>query len=157
MRRTTSCMMWIMITLLPSLSLASTCKEPAEVQKTKILHKACRMQIPFIENQGQLGSDAVSFYAKTFGGTFFVEKDGTLIYSFASKDIGGVVIKEVVTEEKIEVKGLEPSPTRINYFKGKDKSKWKTNIPSYNSVSLGEIYKGIDITLKGKAFHIDYP
>ena len=97
----------VLVTMLLSPSFASTCKEPVEVQKTRMLHKAYRMQIPFIENQGQMGNDKVSFYAKTFGGTFFVEKDGTLTYSFSSEDKGSVVIKEVVTEKKIMVKGMK--------------------------------------------------
>ena len=37
---------------------------------------------------------------------------------------------------------------KINYFVGNDKSKWKANIPAFDSVSLGEAYKGIEIRLK---------
>ena len=36
----------------------------------------------------------------------------------------------------------------VNYFIGNDKSKWRTNIPTYDSVNLGEVYKGIDLSLK---------
>ena len=101
------------------------------------------MRVPFIENKGQVESDNVSFYAKTFGGTLFVERNGTLTYNLPFKDEGGVVIKEILTDENLEIEGLGPSPTKINYFKGNDKNKWKTDIPSYGSISLGEVYKGI--------------
>lgn len=37
------------------------------------------LQIPFIENQGQIHDD-VKYYAQTFGGTVFITKDGKIIY-----------------------------------------------------------------------------
>jgi len=139
--------------LLPALVLATTL--PDLVNKAQVMNKAYRMQIPFIENKGQLEDSNASFYAKTFGGTVFVVKDGTLTYSFPSHDKSGVVIKEVVTNKKVAVKGLQPSPTKINYFKGKDQNKWKTNIPSYKSVSLGEVYKGVELTLKAYGKNVE--
>ena len=139
--------------LLPTVVSAS--KLPEEVQRAEILNKTYRIQIPFVENKGQVEDSNISFYANTFGGTVFVGKDGTLIYSFPSQDKGGVVVKEVVANKKVEIKGLEPSPTKINYFKGKDQSNWKSNIPSYNSVSLGEVYKGIELTLKAYGKNVE--
>jgi len=137
----------------PALVFATTPPDP--INKTQVMNKAYRIQIPFIENKGQVGSDEVSFYAKTYGGTLFVGKDGTLTYSFASEDKNGVVIKEIVTDNKVTVKGLEPSPTQINYFKGSDQSKWKTSIPCFNSISLGEICKGIERTLKAYGKNVE--
>ena len=46
------------------------------------------------------------------------------------------------------IKGEEEAVTKVNYFKGKDPSKWRKNIATYNLVSLGEIYKGIELKLK---------
>ena len=143
----------ITVMLFPTVVFAS--KYPDDVKKAKLLHKAYRIQIPFIENRGQVENSDVSFYAKTFGGTLFVEKNGTLTYSFLSEDKGGVLIKEVLTGKKIKIKGLEPSPTRVNYFKGNDRSKWKTNIPSYVSILLGEIYKGINLKLRAYGKNIE--
>ena len=74
------------------------------VNKAKILNKTYRMQVPFIENKGQVEDDNISFYAKTFGGTVFVGKDGTLTYSLPFEDKGGVVIKEIVTDNKVDSK-----------------------------------------------------
>ena len=136
----------IMLMLFPALVFAS--KSPDDAHKAKIVNKAYRMSVPFIENRGQLGSDKVSFYANTFGGTLFVEKGGVLTYSLPDKDHRAVVLKEIITDKKITIEGLNTSPTKVNYFKGNDKTTWKTNIPSYESVSLGEIYKGIDLTLR---------
>ena len=81
-----------------------------DAKKAKILKRAHRIQVPFIENMGQVKSENVSFYAKTFGGTVFVERDGTLTYSLPGKDKGGVVIKEIFAEKGSKVTGLRPSP-----------------------------------------------
>ena len=144
---------FIAIMVFPSLVFAS--KAPDDFKKTKILDKAYRIRIPFIENRGQIESDNVSFYAKTFGGTLFVERDGTLTYSLTSKDRRSVVIKEVLTGKEIKIEGLEPSPTRISYFKGNDKTKWKSNIPSYGSITLGEVYEGIELTLRAYGNNVE--
>lgn len=137
---------FIAMVVFPSLVLAS--KVPDDTEKAKIINKTYRMRVPFIKNMGQIESKDVSFYAKTFGGTLFVERDGTLIYSLPFKDEGGVIIKEVLTDRKLKIEGLEPSPTKINYFKGSDQSKWRIDIPSYGSITLGEVYKGIELTLR---------
>ena len=39
--------------------------------------------MPFIANNGQVDGQ-VQFYAKTFGGTVFVTKDGEIVYSLPS-------------------------------------------------------------------------
>jgi len=112
----------------------------------------------------------VAFYAKTFGGTVFVTKDGRLVYNLpegssekedlrehgkiskvdVKKDAQpsrAVALKESLVGAKIkEVKGESLSIARVSYFKGTDPSRWKSGISTYDLVSLGEIYKG-----RGKA------
>ena len=36
----------------------------------------------------------------------------------------------------------------MSYFKGKDPSKWKTGLPTYEGVDLGEVYTGIKLKLR---------
>ncbi len=48
--------------------------------KSEIIQKTQRLQMPFIANEGQI-DEQVGFYAKTFGGTVFVTKDGEIVYS----------------------------------------------------------------------------
>jgi hypothetical protein len=112
-----------------------------------ILSKAYSIQVPFMENKGQVNSADVRFYANTLGGTIFVEENGTLTYNFPFEGKGGVAIKEIVTDKLVTVEGLTRSSTEINYFKGGNKRDWKTGIPSYESISMSAIYEGIDLTL----------
>lgn len=39
---------------------------------------------------------------------------------------------------------------RTNYFRGKDRSGWHTNIPNYSSVTVEQIYDGINMVWHGK-------
>jgi hypothetical protein len=51
----------IVVILFPT--LVYCCEPPDEVKKAEILSKTYRMQIPFIENQGQIENEDISFYA----------------------------------------------------------------------------------------------
>ncbi|MBI5306856.1 MAG: SBBP repeat-containing protein [Planctomycetes bacterium] len=219
-----------------------------------LISKTRTLQMPFIANNGQV-DEQVRFYAKTFGGTVFVTKEGEIVYSLpfgrdvpagASQESGrgheawgqgsrgaeeqggkvvsgrygqaplvraeselvvayaylpllhadnancppdrvfaksliaaylpgllvettrrvvcpssmppnyhphssirGVALKETLLGAKIGgITGEQPAVTTVNYFTGNDKSKWKTHVPTYNIVSLGEVYKGIELRLK---------
>ncbi|MBU0717841.1 MAG: hypothetical protein KJ749_06285 [Planctomycetes bacterium] len=141
------------VLLLPLLAFAT--QPPVDIQKNKILHQAHRMQIPFIENVGQIDNRTVSFYAHTFGGTVFVHKSGTLTYSLPGNGTH-VVITEIFPEKQgATVAGTDPSPATVNTFTGNDKSKWKSHIPTYARVSVGAIHDGIDLTLKAYANSIE--
>ena len=141
----------------------NTDAEFAQKQKNEILKQTMSMQLPFIENQGQIAGDQVRYYAKTFGGTAYVTQQGEMVYSFAGvgpenkapasastpKNIKGVILKETLVGAFFtHPKGEDQAQTKVNYFIGEDKSKWKTNITAYNSISLGEVYKGVELSLK---------
>jgi len=138
------------------LAMGSALKEE---NKREILNKAYTLQIPFIENKGQI-KDKVKYYAKTLGGTVFVTKDGKLVYSlpkFETKEkVKGWVIKESLVGTSISnVKGEQKAVTKVSYFKGKDPSNWKRGISTYNLISLGEVYKGIELKVKAYGKNVE--
>ena len=51
--------------------------------KEEVAQKIQTLQVPFIANEGQV-DESVAFYAKTFGGTVFVTKNGEIVYSLPS-------------------------------------------------------------------------
>ena len=144
----------------------------------RVKSSLANLQIPFIENKGQVHKD-VAFYAKTFGGTVFVTKDGRLVYTLpegssekedlrkhgkiskldAKKDAQpgrAVALKESLVGAKIkEVKGESPSTTKVSYFKDNDPSRWKSGISTYDLVSLGEVYKGIEVKLRAYGKNVE--
>jgi hypothetical protein len=130
--------------------------------KKRIAQNILKLRMPFIANEGQMDKE-VRFYAKTFGGTAYVTRTGELVYSFSGFDpqnnaggsaskpekVTGITLKETLVGASVtKPQVYDQAQTKVNYFIGNDKSKWKTNITTYDSVSLGEIYKGIDLSLK---------
>jgi len=134
-------------------AVLSSCAIASAVDDTAILENVVKVQVPFIENQGQVEYEAVKFYANTFGGTVFIMNGGEIFYSLPKveekKAVKGLTLKEKFVGGRVDViKGEGKALTRVGYFKGNDPSKWKSNIPTYELVSLGEIYKGIELKLK---------
>jgi len=52
----------------------------SSIDKAAFAQKTQKLQMPFIANKGRV-DEQVRFYAKTFGGTVFVTKDGEIVYA----------------------------------------------------------------------------
>ncbi|HWP92991.1 MAG TPA: SBBP repeat-containing protein [Thermodesulfobacteriota bacterium] len=121
--------------------------------------KINKLNIPFIANQGQT-DERIKFYTTTFWGTVFVTNDGQIIHSLlkvkGKKSAKGLSLKEEFIGGMVhEVKGEKQAVTRVNYFKGRDKSKWENNIPAFDLISLGEVYNGVEIKLKAYGNNVE--
>ncbi|MHB1042661.1 MAG: DUF7948 domain-containing protein [Eubacteriales bacterium] len=149
--------------------------------RSGLKEKTASLRLPFIFNQGQIAGDSIKFYAKTFGGTVYVTMDGELVYSLPkfeekandkakdrlfkhqAEDItsqpnitkGWSLKEQLVGALSISPQGIDASQTKINYFIGDDKSKWRSNIATYNTVSFGEVYLGIDLSLKARGKNVE--
>jgi len=130
-------------------------EEPIEVEKIESV-KSAITAVPFIENLGQK-SDQVKFYAKTFTGTVFITEND-FVYSipfendhYSSKFFA---IKETFLGEPLDPKGFEKSDTVMSYFFG-DKENWHSNIPTYKSLSLGEVWPSVFVSSKAYENNIE--
>ncbi len=136
--------------------------------KEEVIQEIQKLQAPFIANNGQV-NERVRFYAKTFGGTVFVTKDGEIVYSLpegrlwiegseghVGKRASGVTLKEQLVGGTIgEIKGGAESVATVNYFTGNDLSKWQSNISTYGIVDMGEVYEGIGLRLKAYGNNVE--
>jgi hypothetical protein len=167
---------FLIIGLVLSTTGIASAKETGQAERLKAAMP--KLQVPFIENKGQVHED-IAFYAKTFGGTVFVTKDGRLVYNLpegssgkedprghdkvskvdAKKDtqLGrAVALKESLIGGTIqEIKGESPSVTKVSYFKGNDSSKWQSGISTYELVNLGEVYNGIEVKLRAYGSNVE--
>ena len=125
--------------------------------------KLATLQIPFIKNVGQANAE-VAFYADTFGGVLLVKKQGELaliLPQSTNNTSRRAVIGETFAGASINsIKGISPAVTKVSYFLGNKPGKWHSNIPTYETVSMGDIYDGIELKLKAygnnveKLFHV---
>ncbi len=106
------------------------------------------LRLPFIENQGQIPSE-YKYYAKTFAGTVYVTNSDLTYQSIKNENNSSqtLVIKEKFLGNSLHPQGNEKSESVVNYFKG-TQDNWKTGIPTYNYVSLGQIWNNVDVDLK---------
>ena len=123
----------------PSLGASSSSQLPDAKEISPALSA---LSIPFIENRGQIDSD-VAYYAKTFGATLFVTRAGEMVYGFP-----GYTLVERIPGLTPNPKGLTPAKTNVSSFIGNDLSKWQKTLPTYTAVSLGEVTRGMTLTLK---------
>ena len=152
---------------------------PSNLNKEIIMKKAATMAVPFVKNVGQFDRQ-VKYAADLFGGRFFLT-DKELVYSLikhskkksAQRDKHGM---KTNTDEKMPGKGLafkeyfvdktgakiafisageQPAATKVSYFKGNDPSKWHSGIPSYQNVSLGQVYPGVEVKLKASGKNVE--
>ncbi len=150
---------------------------PVKVARNHQVHERswlAVLNIPFIENVGQAGNH-VKYYATTFAGDVFITHDGEIIYSIPNN--AGVefnpgpisfepskapFIKEILLNRNPNalVDGEIRTTTDVSYFKGNQSYHWLNNIATFSVVKVGDVYNGIDMTLKAygdnveKIFHI---
>jgi hypothetical protein len=134
--------------------------------KQSIIKKALVLQLPFVANQGQINDQRVLYYARTFVGTAYITNQCEIVYQFqdspskTASDFAKTpkvwLLKEKLVGASLnQPKGIDPSRTRVSFFIGNEKSKWKTNVPTYDEVSLGETYKGIHLTLRAYGNNVE--
>ena len=86
-----------------------------QLDKASFALKTARLQMPFIANNGQM-DEQVKFYAKTFGGTLFVTKEGEIVYA-----LPGSRPEDASSQLKVgssECRGEWHSPNGIHFDAG---------------------------------------
>jgi len=72
---------------------------------------------------------------------FSQEKDSVEQLVLTAKFVGANPNPEVIAERQLEYK--------CNYFLGNDPTKWHTDVPNYEAITLKDIYPGIDLKYSG--------
>ena len=89
-----------------------------------------KINVQFIANEDQI-SNEVLYYANILDGHIFITDKGELVYNFQTQGDENISINfsESFTgcNETI-ISGEDKSITKINYIKGNDPEKWKSNI-----------------------------
>jgi hypothetical protein len=53
-------------------------------------------------------------------------------------------------------KGIQPLPGKVNYFLGKDPTKWRTNVSTYAEVEYDNVYPGVNLRYHGSERELEY-
>jgi len=120
--------------------------KPAATQPTtvKMQQQMAQMPLVFAPNLGQANPD-VRYLAHGAGYAIALGADGTRL---SLGNAGELRLRfEGATAAKLDAS--DPQKTKFNYYLGNDRSKWRTNVPSYGRVNFHGLYAGIDATFYG--------
>jgi hypothetical protein len=120
-------------------------------------------RLPFIENQGQVDQH-VSYYAPTFAGTVFVTSRGELVYSLPARTTSGAPrasagpgwsLTETFVGGRPRPSAHERSEAAVAYFRGQDEARWRTQAPTYEEVTLGQVWKGVSVAVRASGRNVE--
>jgi hypothetical protein len=133
-----------------------------------VAEKLAKVQMPFIENQGQVQDARVRYYLLSPGGGVSVYESGEITYGFSQwsrTDKDGVresrerktweVQESLVGASDLKVVGTDKAQTRVSYAVGSNQERWKSDIPTYKELSLGEVYKEVELHLKSRGNSVE--
>lgn len=109
------------------------------------------VHIPFVENRGQAAPE-VAYYSPISGGMFSISRNDALVLSLSSPAGSGkqaaVISFTFEQGNSLEPDGVQPSATRVSYFKGKHPAQWWSDVTTYQRIALGEVYEGVHIEIQ---------
>ncbi len=109
--------------------------------------KNTKSTLAWIKNNGQFNK-SIAYSSKTFVADISIRRNKNIEYYIPVKGNKRVRFQESFLSYDLQSKeiiGNNKSRTIVNYF---GKTKTIQNIPSYNSLSLGELWLGINVELK---------
>ncbi len=127
------------------------------------------LPLTFEANQGQTSSP-VRFLSRGRGYTAFLTAGGMVLSLRPNQPLKvqpaangsrqtlstTLQFKLVGAARNPAVVGEDPQIGKVNYFIGRDPSKWRTNVPTYAQVRYKNIYPGIDLVYYGSHQQLEY-
>ncbi len=149
-------------------------------QKATVQSAYGKLPLYFTENKGQVDG-SVKFYEKGVGHATFFTAEGVVLTLTKSIDEGEKEpalpssLRNAIKENKdkkfsteavrlsfidgsktAKITSSAPLPGHVNYFIGNDKSRWRSNVPTYRAVTYENIYKNINIKFYGNNKNIEH-
>ena len=109
------------------------------------------LPVRFEPNLGQWNSQ-VKFFARA-GDSRLLLTAHEAVLSVGSHAVG---LSLLHSNKSARMAGLDPLPSRANYFVGADRSQWRTGVTQYGRVQYSDVYPGIDLIYYGSADRLEY-
>ena len=156
-------------------SLSVSAQQTAAAQTPRASAQATnnfgRLPLTFEANHGQT-SGQVKFLSRGKGYTAFLTAGGMVLNlrtshmesaspsgnpSKPAQSVSTTLqFRLVGANQNPKVVGEDLQPGRVNYFLGKDRSRWLTNLPTYGKVRYENVYPGIDLVYYGNHQQLEY-
>jgi hypothetical protein len=139
--------------------LSASASAPPEASEVRA--QLAGVRVPFVANQGQVDA-RVAYYAPTFAGTLFVTRRGELVYALSGprtdpkRDRGrpsanpGWSLTETLLGGHARPVAQDRSTIGVSSFRGNDPARWHASLPTWEQVSLGEVWPGVTVALRAR-------
>ena len=119
------------------------------------------VRLPFIANEGQVDA-RVAYYAPAFAGTLFVTQQGEIVYALSrpgtdvKRDRGRSSSKprwsltETLHGGRARPVAQDRGTAGVSSFLGHDPAHWRAAVPTWEQVSLGEVWPGVTVALRAR-------
>src|SRR5437762_805424 len=114
------------------------------------------LRLPFIENEGQVDA-RVAYYVPTFAGTLFVTTRGQLVHSLLPAGAGSVgwTLTETLVGGEIHPAGLARAVTGVGHFVGRETTRWRSGLATYEGIGLGEVWPAVGVELRARGASVE--
>jgi len=130
----------------------------ASAKEASIRESYGKLPLSFEANRGQTDK-RIKFLARGRGYGLFLNGQEAVLALRISKP---AATEEIVRMELrgasagSQPTGLDALPGTVNYFVGRDASKWQTGIPTYSRVRFPQVYPGVDVVYYGNQEQLEY-
>jgi hypothetical protein len=108
-----------------------------------------RLHIPFIANAGQVANAEIAYYASTFHGAVYVNREGDLFYRLPRADESpGWVLKERFVGAAARQPRGEGESGAVSYFVGANERGFRQGLKTYDRLEWGEIYPKVQLSVR---------
>lgn len=157
-------------------SLRNINKVLDQANKAKLVELYGQLPLSFEANEGQTNGQ-VKFFSRGKDYELFLTSTEAVIAlnksSSQSKDSTNLMsqsingetraikrsilnIKMVGANPRPLVTGLEELSGKVNYFIGSDRTKWRSNVPTFAKVKYQNVYPGVDLVYYGNKRQLEY-
>ena len=129
-------------------------EDEGRVGQGKIQANIAEIPISFIANAGQVDAN-VRFMVKAGKQTIFFTSEEVVFAASEKREREGprssvVRLRFAGANGEVKIEGGESLPGIANFFLGNDPEKWRTNVPTYATITYQGLYPGIDLIYSGK-------
>jgi hypothetical protein len=114
------------------------------------------LPLVFVPSEGQLGGSRFHERGPGHAASFGPSGLEVALSRRGAKDIDRFRLfpQGAASPLQITPEGLHPG--RVNYLIGKDRSRWRTNLPAYQALVYRDVYPGVDIRFYGSQQQLEY-
>ena len=117
---------------------------------------AAKLPLRFEKNVGQVREAEVQYFARGSGYQLFLEPQAA-VFRLGGAKAGkpAVRLHLVGGAQHPTLVGIDPLPTKSNYFLGNDPRAWHTDVASFAGVRYESVYPGTDLVFSGSERRVE--